>query len=152
MSCRCNSCCKPKENCAMTLRKFHCLINEAKKCYCMAEQCENKCLCDLIQALKALEKTFDFIEKGNCLEEKASRLLDNSTCCFDCNRDSCECRELAEKAMHYYDLKEEALENAYELIENAICKLNAAKEYDAEAKCYEKKYNKCIHAKDCNCR
>lgn len=147
MSCGCNS----NENCAMTLRRFHNLINEANNCYSIARQYENRCLCNLTQALRDLDRAFDCNEKGNCLEERADKLLNESKCCFDCNRDSCKCRELAEKAMHYYDLEDEALKDVHELIEKAICRLKDAKEYDEEARDYEKRYKKCVHAKDCDC-
>ena len=85
--------CKPV-NCDIVLDEFHRLLAEAEELVNESDKLEKESLSYVINALNNLRKSLELVNKGICIEERANRMLDQSGCHFNCNKDSCKCKML----------------------------------------------------------
>ncbi|MEG0134003.1 MAG: hypothetical protein RR782_07745 [Clostridium sp.] len=132
-------------DCSKILCEVHKLIKESEKCFESAEEIQNEVLCTLLQCLLDLEESMEKYHKGKKFVVKGERLLDCSPCCFDCNRDSCKCRELKREATKAYSYYEKEMIEVICMLKKLIVSLKYTLKSSCEATRIYEKYLDCVH-------
>lgn len=154
-------CCKPSKcydysccshiDCNKILCEFHKLVKESEKCFESAEEIQEEVLCNLLQSLLDLEESMECYYKGKSLSIKGEKLLDCSPCCFECNRDSCECRCLKREAIRAYSSYEKDMLDVICMLKKLIVTLKYTINSACDATKLYNKYFECVHCSRDKC-
>ncbi|MEF9952130.1 MAG: hypothetical protein RR840_02800 [Clostridium sp.] len=151
-----SKCCEYRDcshiDCSKILCEFHKLMKEAEECFESSQDEQNKVLCTLLQCLLDLDESMEDYERGKHLSIKAERLLDCSPCCFECNRDSCKCRELRREAIRGYTCYEKDMLEVICMLKKLIVSLKYSINAADEATGIYEKYLECVHGCNDKCK
>lgn len=133
--------------CEKTIEKYHRVINEAKKLYGASEKViDEKVSVEILEALRNLKCALEVYKEADKLYKKADSKLSEVNCHKCSNEEECNC--IYKKELEYYDSEKKHLKDIYDLLEEALYKLELSEKARLAGSKFEKEYIKCIFKND----